>query len=251
MFIKNTFDKEEKVRELLEKVYKDSICWNIDLPRLEKKKSISLGFLNAHAITIAYKNDAFSSALMNCDYLLRDGIGIKIALYFFGYRKTENLNGTDLIPEIIKKFCNKEVAIWGSLGETVEKCKDKLSTKNAGKIISTEHGFHRPEYYIEKAEKIRPDIILLCMGMPKQEMLAKNLAAGNLCEIVICGGGWADFYSQTKKRAPYLVRKLSLEWLHRLIKEPKRLGYRYTIGIVRFFYIIIKSKIKIWASYNT
>ncbi len=230
-----------RIHELLDKTYTDSARWNLEELSLEEGAPLSVGFLNAHAVTSAYDQEDFFTSLMQCNYLLRDGIGVKIALSVFGYQKTENLNGTDLIPMILDKFSDQDISLWGSSEWVVHACKDKLKTAGMSNITSLEHGFHEPDYYLELARKSKKKIVVICMGMPKQELLAKQLVQENLCQLAICAGGWADFYTGVKKRAPRWVRKLSLEWMHRLTKEPTRLGKRYTFGIICFFYVVIRT----------
>ena len=81
------------------------------------------------------------------------------------------------------------------------------------------------------------------MGMPKQEQLAyeiqKNIQGSG---IIICGGAIIDFKAGKVKRAPKIFRTLSLEWLYRLMNEPRRLFKRYVIGIPFFFFQLIKKK---------
>jgi len=235
----------QQVARLLEKTYTDSRDWNLYTMQLNPSQTQCIAFLNAHAVTYVYDNPKFFESLKGADYVLRDGIGVRIALKFFGYQDTENLNGTDLIPKIIEKWKDKRIAIYGASDQALVACKTKLEKNGVHAVVSMAHGFHEPEIYIDMIKNEKPDLVILCMGMPKQEFLALEIRKENLCPIVVCGGGWADFYSETKQRAPEWVRKLSLEWLHRLTKEPKRLGKRYTLGILYFFYIIIKSRISI------
>ncbi|HPQ51212.1 MAG TPA: WecB/TagA/CpsF family glycosyltransferase [Alphaproteobacteria bacterium] len=236
-------NKKQRVQKILSKTCHDSLAWNLDQLTLESESSINLAFLNAHAVTFCYEKPEFFTSLFQTNYLLRDGIGVKLALKFFGYPETENLNGTDLIPNILKKFKNRKIAIFGASDAALEACKLKLEKNGISTIVCMAHGFHTPEHYLELIKSRQPEIVVLCMGMPKQELLAQTISEQKLCPLVICGGGWADFYSETKKRAPLWVQKLSLEWLHRLAKEPKRLGKRYTLGILHFFYIISISRI--------
>ena len=235
--------EKRKIRELLDKTYTDSVRWNLKTLALKEGKTRCISFLNAHAVTMAYDRKDFSSSLIQFDYLLRDGVGVKIALSAFGHPKTENLNGTDLLPRILTHFSDKNIALWGATEDVMNTCKSKLKNASIENIFSLEHGFHDPDYYLELAQNTKQTIIVLCMGMPKQELLAKKLTEKSLCQLVICAGGWADFYSETKKRAPEWICKLSLEWVHRLIKEPKRLGKRYTFGVLYFFYVIIKVRL--------
>ena len=226
---------------LLKKTAADSRRWKIG-DFLTEGKSVSISFLNAHAVNIAVENDNFRDFLMASDYLLRDGIGLKIALLAFHLGETENLNGTDLIPRIIGQYKDRRIAIWGASGVALAACRARLEKEGFTNIVSTLHGFLEDDVYVQQCAQVKPEIVILCMGMPRQELLARRLAGGQYAGLVICGGGWVDFYSGTKPRAPLWVRCLSAEWIYRLIKEPKRLGKRYTIDVIRFFYALAQAK---------
>lgn len=226
--------KSSDIIALLKKTADDSRNW--DMSRLGKPLTIS--FLNAHGLNTATRNTPFFDFLMDSDFLLRDGIGIKLALKLFNLGETQNLNGTDLITKIILSNTDMKLAIFGASDAALSACRQKLSEAGVTNIVSMEHGFHEDGFYLKICDQLKPDLVVLCMGMPRQELLAKKMKAGNFAGILICGGGWADFYSGIKIRAPLWMRKLSLEWLHRLIKEPKRLGRRYTIDILYYFYVI-------------
>lgn len=231
-----------RARSVLDKTYSDSVVWSLEQLDLDAQDgTVCLSFLNAHAVTMAYQRQDFHDALKSSAWLLRDGIGVKIALRALGYGPTDNLNGTDLIPQILDRYKDRTVAIFGASMEALSSCRDKLAARGITRVIALEHGFHDPDYYIERCKALRPDILVLCMGMPKQELIAERLSADGSCKLLICGGGWADFFSETKKRAPLWVRKLSMEWLFRLLNEPRRLGKRYTFGIAYFFYVLLRA----------
>lgn len=231
-----------KIVELLKKTEQESTLWDID--NIPYDKGFILSFLNAHAINMAFKNQDFFDALMQSRFLLRDGIGVKIAMKLFRLNAGDNLNGTDLISKIIPRMSDKKIAIYGASSEALEATHKRLNSEGITNIIDLQHGFHDFKYYIDMAQQKNPDVIILCMGMPKQELLAVQLYQSYPDKIIICGGGWADFYSGTKKRAPVFIRKLSLEWVYRLFHEPKRLGKRYTIDIIYFFYVILLARIQ-------
>lgn len=230
-----------RVEPLLAKTAHDSRKWTT--PSLSDR-TVIVSFLNAHAVNTAVRNMAFYRCLMESDYLLRDGIGVKLALNLFGLGETENLNGTDLISSLIPHYHGRRLAIFGASNETIQACRRRLEAENISNIVSMEHGFHSDEVYLQICAELKPEIVILCMGMPRQELLAAEIKARGLVSLVICGGGWADFYSGVKIRAPEWVRKLSLEWLHRLVKEPKRLGKRYTIDVAGYFVTIGLAKLK-------
>lgn len=198
----------EYISILIKKSYQDSKSWDISSLKSQLSENVSIAFLNAHAVNTAYNNQDFAKFLSKTTFLLRDGIGAKIAFKLWGYSATENLNGTDLIPKILAQLNGAKIAIFGASLESITACKNKLEKNGITNVVVLEHGFCSIDRYIELSEAFNPDIIILCMGMPKQEIVASSLMNRLERKLVICGGGWADFYSDTKKRAPLWVSDL-------------------------------------------
>ena len=193
-----------------------------------------LSFVNAHAFNIAWKNVEFRSALSESDYLLRDGVGIKFLLNSLARNAGLNLNGTDFIPELLKSMPGKSVQIYGS-NERCNELAGELAEDWGLTVVARDHGFHEPEHYIERAKAERSDIIVLAMGMPKQEMLSLQIRdAIDYPALIINGGAVFNIVSGITVRAPAFVRAVGLEWAHRLWLEPQRLWKRYVIGIPVF-----------------
>ena len=236
-------DSPNRVADLLEKTAKDSRAW-VKPSDFSAGHPLTLSFLNAHGVNTASRNEIFYNFLMESDWLLRDGIGVKLALKLFNLGETENLNGTDLISVLVHFYKDRKLAIFGASDAALTACRLRLESEGVTHIVAMEHGFHEDQFYLRLCEDVKPEIILLCMGMPRQELLAVKLKDRKSAGLIICGGGWADFYSGIKIRAPEWVRKCSLEWLHRLVREPKRLGRRYTIDIIYYFYLITRSRFK-------
>ena len=102
-------------------------------------------------------------------------------------------------------------------------------------VIIIEDGFHSDEYYLEKLSDSPVDIILLGMGMPKQERIACKLKNKlNYPVLIVCGGAIVDFLSGRFSRAPVWMKKVGMEWFYRLLLEPIRLFKRYVYGNVLF-----------------
>ena len=95
----------------------------------------------------------------------------------------------------------------------------------------SENGFLDAKTYVALANIHRPELIVLGMGMPRQEEMAVILRAslGFPC-LIVCGGAIIDFLGGKTRRAPMWMRGLGLEWLFRLGLEPRRLFQRYVIG---------------------
>jgi exopolysaccharide biosynthesis WecB/TagA/CpsF family protein len=191
-----------------------------------------LAFVNAHAMNAAAISRPFFNALISADLLLRDGIGMAILLRLLNQPPGLNLNGTDLIPKILRQYGGRTVALFGTQDPYLAHAREVVASRIApgGRCIGA-HGFLETERYVRLAAAHRPAVIVLGMGMPRQEEVAVALRAaiGFPC-LIICGGAIIDFLGNRTSRAPGWVRHAGFEWLYRLAIEPRRLFRRYVIG---------------------
>ena len=190
-----------------------------------------VAFANAHALNMAAADQAFHRSLAESDILLRDGVGVSILLKVLGRRSGLNMNGTDLIPEILRGFSGKRVALLGTDEATLATASDECTRRFGVDVVATLDGFRPEREYADVVDRARPDLVVLGMGMPKQEkvagLLADRSAPGT---VIVCGGAILDFLGGKVARAPDVLRKVHLEWLYRLALEPRRLFVRYVIG---------------------
>jgi exopolysaccharide biosynthesis WecB/TagA/CpsF family protein len=215
---------------------------------LQSKSQTVLGFLNQHGYNLAVENPSVLESFANIDYLLRDGAGIKFACKWNKQAPGANLNGTDFIPTLIERAHASDVEVdyfvFGTESPWLEEGTRKLM---GDRECRTLHGFHHADEYVAYVSKwARPSamtIVILGMGMPKQEHLAWRLRESSKGTIlVVCGGAIIDFQAERFERAPTLMRKYNLEWLFRLAREPQRLFARYVLGIPKFLYYLAVNK---------
>jgi exopolysaccharide biosynthesis WecB/TagA/CpsF family protein len=191
-----------------------------------------LAFVNAHAMNSVAVSKKFFDALMAADIVLRDGIGMAILLRLLNQSPGLNLNGTDLIPKILRLYAGRSIALFGTQDPYLRSAREKVMNQLApGSRVVTTHGFLDTADYLKLAATHRPELIVLGMGMPKQEEVACTLraAVGYPC-LIVCGGAIIDFMGGKTSRAPGWIRSTGLEWAWRLALEPKRLFHRYVIG---------------------
>ncbi len=102
--------------------------------------------------------------------------------------------------------------------------------------------FEQSETYelIDKINASGAQVIMIGMGVPKQEILASKLSNSVKLNLILCVGNFFEFYFGTKKRITENFRNIGLEWIYRLLSEPGRLWKRYIIGIPLFILRIIK-----------
>lgn len=225
-------------RELLramKHVGSEDDCLNLVAQLTNRSGVTVLSFLNAHAANLAWGDPQFYRDLHASDVLLRDGIGIKLLMIRCGLDPGLNLNGTDFIPRLLSALPHTDtVALWGTTEPYLSRAANALASEGK-QVTSVAHGFHRDSYYTELMRTHRPSVVLLGMGMPKQERVAQAISENSDSPtLVVNGGAILDFLGQRHPRAPNLLRALGLEWAYRLMREPVRLGARYSIGNVIF-----------------
>lgn len=191
-----------------------------------------LAFVNAHAMNSAATSPAFLAALRAADVVLRDGSGMAILLKLLDLRPGLNLNGTDLIPKLLRRQAGGRIALFGTQEPYLGRARQHvLDTLAPGSRCVTADGFRPAADYVALATEHAPELIVLGMGMPRQEEVARELRAAlrHPC-LIVCGGAIIDFMGGKTPRAPRWLRTLGMEWLYRLALEPRRLFRRYVIG---------------------
>ena len=191
-----------------------------------------LAFVNAHAMNAAAGSRDFFDAIRSADLVLRDGIGMAILLRLMNLEPGLNLNGTDLIPKILRRYPGRTIALFGTEDPYLARAQEQvLGTLAPHSTCIAAHGFLHTANYVRLAAAHRPSLIVLGMGMPRQEEVAGALRAalGYPC-LIVCGGAIIDFLGGKTSRAPRWMRGLGLEWMFRLALEPRRLFRRYVIG---------------------
>ncbi|MEQ1953932.1 WecB/TagA/CpsF family glycosyltransferase [Mesorhizobium sp. CN2-181] len=216
---------------------------------LEEGHFTRVGFLNAHVANMASTDPEFADAL--ADFLvLPDGIGVDIAAkLLYGEPFPANLNGTDLVPGFLRETQRPlTVGLIGAKAHNVE-----LSVKHFG-MIAPQHRFvlindgyftkHQEPEILERIRALRPDVLLVAMGVPRQELwIARNITEQH-CTMPIAVGALFDFMSGAVPRAPLIIRRLRMEWVFRLWIEPARLWRRYVLGNPVFIARVLREKFR-------
>ena len=195
-----------------------------------------LAFVNAHAMNTVAESPAFFNSLMSADVVVRDGIGMSLLMRLCNQVPGQNLNGTDLIPKLLQRADGQPIALFGTRDPWLSTARDEVLARLAPRSsVITADGFLDTVDYIRLAARHRPRLIVLGMGMPRQEEVAMALrgALGSPC-LVVCGGAIIDFLGGKVPRAPAWMREHGLEWAFRLCREPRRLFDRYVRGNPRF-----------------
>lgn len=194
-------------------------------------KPTTVAFVNAHAMNLAARDAAFFEHIMAADVLLRDGIGMRILMRVLGMAPGLNMNGTDFIPLLLAKFNERPVSLFGTAAPFLNAAAATLQRGGRALPVTLLDGFQPEAAYVHVASHVKPELIVLGMGMPKQEAVAAALRGGlKFACVTVCGGAIIDFLGGKVTRAPGWIRKSCLEWVYRLALEPRRLFSRYVLG---------------------
>ncbi len=214
---------------------------------LESDKALVIFFVNAHCFNIAQNDPEYLKTVNNADLLLNDGIGLKLASYFTPVRFPENLNGTDLIPKILRNASGYDAGVYflGGKEHVPGKAAERAREMFPGFRIAGYHSGYfdeiEEEKIIQEINHTGAKILVIGMGVPKQEFwVAVNKIRLKNVRVIIAGGAILDFLAREIPRAPLWMRRLYLEWLFRLFLEPRRMWKRYLVGNLKFFYYVIR-----------
>lgn len=199
---------------------------------------------NPETFMISEKNEDVRKMLLDKEtVMVPDGIGVLKAGKKIGYNIEERITGIDIANELLK-FGNeqkKSIYLFGSKQEVIDSMKIVIKEQYPNlKLVGTSNGYVTDKDKVfDEIVKLEPDIVLVALGIPLQEMLIYKHLNRFKKGIFVGVGGSFDVMSGMKKRAPKIFIKLNLEWLYRIMKEPKRLK-RFYDSNVKFLFRIKK-----------
>lgn len=186
-------------------------------------KGGKIATVNPIMMSYALENEEFRDALSVFDLCIPDGVGIKAAL-LLRREHTDTLAGVELGAELVGRGAVTLGLIGGEPG-VARGAMDNLIAENPelSEAFVFDGYSSCEEEICEALKSARADLVYVCLGTPKQEMLISRLAAISPATVFVGLGGSLDIYSGRKRRAPRIFRLLGAEWLWRMIKEPRRI----------------------------
>ena len=219
---------------------------------------VLINTINAHSFNVAQKDDLFAEALAKGDYLIPDGASIIKACKWLNAKSQpkERIAGWDLFAFEMQKLNDNskrgkgKVMFMGSSEKVLALIRERAAKDFPNLEVVTYSPPYKPEFsdednaaIIKAINEANPDLLWIGMTAPKQEKWTyQHWNELNIhCHVGTIGAVF-DFYAGTAQRAPKWWQEHSLEWLYRLIKEPKRMWRRYVIGNPLFLWNITKER---------
>lgn len=206
---------------------------------------------NPEFIMAARKDDEFKDILNNADLSVADGMGITFAAKRYGEKLKQRITGVDLLWEIVKiaERDGKSIFLLGSKHGIPEKTALFIKQKHPNlRIAGAECGYRRwhrqmkDHKLVDMINRRQPDILFVAFGQVKQEKwIHRNLPKLLTVKLAMGVGGSFDYISKTVRRAPRWMRGIGLEWLFRLMQQPRRLP-RIVTAVIRFSWAVTRKK---------
>ncbi len=205
---------------------------------------------NAQLVTLAQKDQLFAEALHQADLAVPDGMSVVLASRLLNVPIPERVTGGDLMERMCAEAAHHGFRVFflGGLPGAAEMAAFNLRQRYPGlNICGTccpPFGFENDPaelFWIEKViEEARPDLLCVAFGAPKQEIWMQRHRRRLDVGVILPVGAAFDTQAGLQRRAPEWMQRNALEWLFRLIMEPRRLWRRYLIGNTHFILLVLR-----------
>lgn len=222
----------------------DSLTTGQFLDRLEEfiaqRSPHQVAYVNAHSINKSFSDRGYRAILRTSDLVYADGMGVVLASRLFGGGLPERVNAGDFLDEFCGLCARKAYRLYflgGEPGVADEAVRRLRERHPALPVVGVHHGYFTEVESPAIVEDIRqkaPDVLLVGMGQPKQEKWIRQHLDSLEVPVAWGVGNLFSYFAGRVARAPVWMRQGGLEWLHRLIVEPRRLWKRYLVGNLVF-----------------
>jgi N-acetylglucosaminyldiphosphoundecaprenol N-acetyl-beta-D-mannosaminyltransferase len=206
--------------------------------------------INVDKIVKAHRNPQLRDIINACDLVNVDGQPVVWAARFLGKPLKERVAGVDLMQRLIAHAAVKGYRLYflGAKEEVVSGMVRRVREKHPNAIIAgSRNGYWTDAEEPEVAKAIaaaRPDILFVAISSPKKELFLSRWKHEIQAPFVMGVGGSFDVVAGLVKRAPRWMQRCGLEWLFRLIQEPRRMWRRYLVEDMQFFGILLREKFR-------
>lgn len=205
---------------------------------------------NIDHVVLADDNGAFRESYRHAALSLVDGQPLVWASRMLGEQLPEKISGADLILPLMERAAQKNWRVYfmGAGPGVAQKAADEVHKRYGTNVVgcdapkvSVDPAAEENAQAVEKIAAAKPDIVLVALGAPKQEIWMHRCAAQYAPAVAFGIGAGLDFIAGTVKRAPKWMSSSGLEWAYRLSREPKRMWRRYLVNDPKFLLILART----------
>lgn len=234
----------------------DDVFARLQAPKGKDSGCTWLACLNPHSYAVALEDKTFSRALHDADWLVPDGAGIVMASRLLGGKVYERVTGSDVFFGLhlrMNEVGGMSVFFLGATEDTLAVIRERMERDYPNiRVAGTYSPPFKPNYSDTELEEminainaVKPDVLWVGMTAPKQEKwIFQNRKRLNV-KFSGAIGAVFDFYTGRVKRSHPIFQRLGLEWLPRLIQQPKRLWRRMLVSAPIFLWHVFKARLGI------
>ncbi|WP_242010178.1 WecB/TagA/CpsF family glycosyltransferase [Acetobacter conturbans] len=206
---------------------------------------------NAHYVTLSQKNRWMRQLFQQSEIAFCDGAGVQLASLFLTGQRPHRTTPPEWVGDMLSRLGSEATVFWlGGEQAIAEKAAAAFAEKYGCRTVGCQNGFFDPTPGSADAERVlkaivdaKPSVLLLNMGMPRQEKWLWDNWGRLPPTVAITAGALVDHAAGRVSRPPRWVANLGLEWLVRLTREPQRLWRRYMIGLPVFGFYVLRWKL--------
>lgn len=201
---------------------------------------------NVHTVNLAYEDRGYRDVLRSADMVLNDGKGVMLGARLLGQRFPEDLNGNVVASLVVERAARHgwPTFLLGAKPGVAERLQGVLAVKHPSlRIVGVHHGYFASEDdVVGRVRASEAGLLLVGMGNPYQERFLHRRLRDTGVRLGIGVGAYFDFQTGTMPRAPRWMSDRGLEWVYRLVQEPKRMWKRYLVGNPMFVVRVLRSR---------
>ncbi|MBO3746984.1 WecB/TagA/CpsF family glycosyltransferase [Streptosporangiaceae bacterium NEAU-GS5] len=213
---------------------------------IDEGRTLSIGVVNAAKLVNMRADADLRQSVVDCDLVLADGQSVVWASKVLGHELPERVAGIDLFTELLREAEDRGYRPYflGASPDVLELLLAEIRRRHPGlEIAGARDGYFDPADSAEVAADIAAsgaDLLFLGITSPKKEIFVRDWGAATKAKIIHGVGGSFDVLAGKTRRAPRMWQRLGLEWLYRMLQEPRRLGPRYVKTNGRFLLMVVQ-----------
>ncbi len=226
--------------------------FNAPLSSIKLDEKCVINTINPHSYCVTKEDAVFKAALLAGDVLLPDGSGIVLATKVLTGKKIDKIAGADIHQYLLTQANKHKQRVFylGASTATLQLIEARIQKEFPGITVGSYSPPYKPTFTKEDTRAMlaavsvfKPDFLFVGMTAPKQEKWVYTNKEQIDATVITSIGAVFDFYAGTVKRSSPFWIKIGLEWLPRLVREPKRLWRRNFVSTPSFLWALVKAKV--------
>ncbi len=214
---------------------------------IRQRERLRIGVVNVAKMVNMQRDAELAESVLTSDLVLADGMGVVWASRILRVRLPERVPGIDLMMRMLEQGASRGYRVYclGATAEVLSTVVERIRQRFPGVVVAgAQHGYFTDEEEARVASDIRSaaaDILFVAMTSPKKERFLARW--GDEMAVPVCHGvgGSFDVLAGKVKRAPAVWQRFGLEWLYRVVQEPRRMWRRYLVTNTAFGWMVLRA----------